>query len=100
MSRSSFGEQQSLTDREAARLGVDSRTYQPQKPPTVLLVYPKEGTQKHKALKALRDADGQWVSGQVFLRELYLSQFHARIFELQADGWDIEASEATDGHGF
>jgi hypothetical protein len=61
---------------------------------------PKEGTQKAKALKALKDADSQWVSGTYFLRELFLSQYHARIFELQEDGWVIEASEFVDEDGF
>lgn len=60
----------------------------------------KSPTQKEKVLKALIDADGEWVSGTYFLRGLYLSQFHARIFELQEDGYQIESSEFTDEHGF
>ena len=63
-------------------------------------IQPKEGTQKAKVLKALKDADGQWLPGTVFLRELYLSQYHARIFELQEDGWEIEASEFVDAYKF
>lgn len=57
-------------------------------------------TQAEKVLKALQDANGEWVSGTYFLRTLYLSQFHARIFELQRRGHQIEASEFTDDHGF
>jgi len=57
-------------------------------------------TQQEKVLKALEDAKGAWVSGRYFLRELYLSQYHARIFELQDKGHKIEASEFTDEHGF
>jgi biotin operon repressor len=57
-------------------------------------------TQADKILKALQDAKGDWVSGNFFLRTLYLSQFHARIFELQKWGHTIEASTFTDDHGF
>ena len=56
--------------------------------------------QRDKVLKALEDADGGWVPGTYFLRELYLSQYHARIFELQREGYNIEASDFTDPHGF
>jgi len=60
-------------------------------------------TQKAKVLDALERAsykgDG-WVSGKFFLRELYLSQYHARIFELQDDGIEIEASKFTDEFGY
>lgn len=57
-------------------------------------------------LQALQDADGEWVSGQKFLREMYLSQYHARIFNLQRNqekyGYSgvIEASDFTDQWGF
>jgi biotin operon repressor len=60
----------------------------------------KKPTQCEKVLKALQDAEGVWVSGKYFLRELYLSQYHARIFELQHKGYEIEASKETDEHGF
>jgi hypothetical protein len=40
------------------------------------------------------------IAGSVFLRDLYLSQYHARIWELQEDGWPIEASEAVGRLGF
>ncbi len=57
-------------------------------------------TQCEKVLKVLENADGGWVSGTYFLRELYLSQYHARIHELQNKGYKIEASDFTDEHGF
>lgn len=57
-------------------------------------------TQCSRVLDALEAAQGDWVSGQYFLHTLYLSQYHARIFELQRQGYDIEASEEKDLHGF
>jgi hypothetical protein len=57
-------------------------------------------TQCERIYKALEDAKGGWVSGTYFLRTLYLSQFHTRIFELQKKGHNIEASDFTDEHGF
>ena len=60
----------------------------------------KKPTQCQKVLKALEDANGGWVSGQYFLRNLYLSQYHARIFELQRQGYNIESSDEKDGVGF
>jgi len=57
-------------------------------------------TQCGRVLKALEKANGDWVSGQVFLRDLLLSQYHARIFELQRKGYRIEASDFTDNYGF
>lgn len=67
------------------------------------MTYPKEGTQPHKVLKALLDAQGEWVNGQVFLRELYLSQYHARIKDLEDKfGWKdvLEHSKFTDQWGY
>lgn len=62
--------------------------------------YPKEGTQARKALDALLGADGEWVNGQYFLRTLYLSQYHARIWDLENRfHWKVEASE-PDQYGF
>ena len=55
-------------------------------------------TQEQRILERLEK--GGWVSGNVFLREMYISQFHARIFSLQAKGYKIEASEDTDKFGF
>lgn len=57
-------------------------------------------TQCQKVLKILEDADGDWVSGREFIQKHLLSQFHARVFELQRKGYKIEASEFTDEFGF
>lgn len=57
-------------------------------------------TQQEKVLDALEAKKGEWISGQFFLRNLYLSQYHARIFELQRKGYKIEASTETDPYGF
>lgn len=65
------------------------------------MTYPKAGTQAAKVLVALIDAKGEWVSGTYFLRQLFLSQFHARIWDLENRfGWKIEHSEEVDEHGF
>jgi len=60
----------------------------------------KKPTQCDKILKALEDAEGAWVSGTYFLHTLYLSQFHARIWELQKQGHKIEVSDFKDFAGF
>ena len=65
------------------------------------MTFPKTGTQAAKVLRALIDAKGEWVSGTYFLRDLYLSQYHARIWDLENRfGWKIEHSEEDDEHGF
>ena len=51
-------------------------------------------------MQALLNANGEWVSGRYFLRELYLSQYHARIWELQQENYNIKASDFTDEFGF
>ena len=64
-------------------------------------------TQELRVLKALQDASGDgWVNGQYFLRELFLSQYHRAIWNLQhrRDKYNyegtVEASTFTDEHGF
>ena len=63
-------------------------------------------TQAERVLEVLKNAKGGWVSGQYFLRTLMLSQFHARIWELQKRrdryGYEgtIEASDFKDEYGF
>lgn len=58
-------------------------------------------TQEKRVLDVLLNADGGWVSGQYFLREMYLSQYHRAIFNLEKrDGVAIEHSPFTDEHGF
>lgn len=64
-------------------------------------IYPKAGNQARKVLDALLKADGEWVNGRFFLRELYLSQYHARIKELEDDyNWKIEHSTFKDEFRF
>lgn len=48
-------------------------------------------TQSDKILAVLEKNFGEWVSGEYFLREMYLSQYHARIWDLQQKGHNIEA---------
>lgn len=63
--------------------------------------YPRSGTQGAKLLDALLNANGGWLNGRYFLRELYLSQYHARIWDLENKfGWTIEHSEEADEFGF
>jgi len=63
-------------------------------------------TQAEKVLRVLEDAKGDWVSGRYFLQSMLLSQYHARIFELQNDreryeyNGSIEASEWKDEYGY
>lgn len=58
----------------------------------------KNPTQCQKILEVLEKADGAWVHGWVFLRDMYLSQYHARIWELKRKGYNIEAGE-PDSYG-
>lgn len=57
-------------------------------------------TQSEKILEYLENHRGEWVSGSYFLRVMYLSQFHARIFDLEQKGIIIEHSDFKDEHGF
>ena len=64
-------------------------------------IYPKQDTQAYKVLMKLIEAGDEWTSGTVFLRSLYLSQFHARIWDLENKyHWNIEHSDFTDENGF
>ena len=57
-------------------------------------------TQEQRVLKVLEDANGQWVSGQHFLRNMYLSQYHRAIHNLEhRDKINIEHSEKGE-YGF
>jgi hypothetical protein len=56
--------------------------------------------QAQQVFEALQKANGGWVRGEYFLHTLYISQFHARIFELQRKGHHIEASKFISEHGF
>jgi hypothetical protein len=58
-------------------------------------------TQEKRVLGVLLAAKGGWVSGQYFLREMMLSQYHRAIFNLEKrDGWEIEHSPFKDEFGF
>lgn len=64
-------------------------------------IYPKQDSQCYKVLMKLIEAGDDWTSGTVFLRSLYLSQFHARIWDLENKyHWNIEHSDFTDENGF
>lgn len=63
-------------------------------------------TQELKVLEVLKNANGSWVNGQYFLRNLMLSQYHRAIWNLQnkRDRYEyigiIEASDFVDEYGF
>ena len=57
-------------------------------------------TQADKILEYLQSKQGEWVSGSYFLRNMFLSQFHTRIFELEKKGIEIEHSDFKDKYGF
>jgi hypothetical protein len=66
-------------------------------PPTM----PRPGTQTRRILDMLLEANGEWVSKQRFIRELFLTQSGARIFELEnGHRWPIEHSKDSDSYGF
>jgi hypothetical protein len=63
-------------------------------------------TQEERVLIELQRREGGWVNGQYFLRDMYLSQYHRAIWNLQHkreryhyEG-EIEASKFKDEHGF
>jgi len=54
-------------------------------------------TQRERILTILKDADGGWVDGMIFLQIFPpITQFHARIFELQRLGYRIESRFISD----
>jgi len=57
-------------------------------------------TQGERILERLQKANGEFINGRVFLHEMYISQYHTRIFELQKKGHKIEASDFRDQYGF
>lgn len=57
-------------------------------------------TQSQRILEVLKTWEGAWVNGRKFLHEMLLSQYHARIHDLQKKGYKIEASDFTDDFGF
>lgn len=57
-------------------------------------------TQGQRILQHFRNHPNEWVSGTYFNDTLHLTQYHARIHELQKKGHAIEASTFTDDYGF
>jgi biotin operon repressor len=57
-------------------------------------------TQADKIRQRLELAQGGWVNGREFIQQMMISQAHARIKELQAKGYEIEASDFTDEYKF
>ncbi len=58
-------------------------------------------SQEKRVLDVLLQANGAWVSGRYFLHEMYLSQYHRAIHNLEfRDGVKIEHSPFTDEHKF
>ena len=53
-------------------------------------------TQKDRILEILRKNKYQWVNARYFIQTMMISQAHARIFELQKQGFKIEASHFLD----
>ena len=51
-------------------------------------------------LNEFKKAKGGWINGRYFLQTLMLSQYHARIKELQEQRYQIEASDFKDEYGF
>ena len=63
--------------------------------------FPKEGTQPRRVLDELLQADGSWIRGGYFLHTMKLSQYHARIKDLEDRfHWTIEHSTFVDEFGF
>jgi hypothetical protein len=61
--------------------------------------YIDKPTQEKRILKLLEDANGEWVDGQrIFLHQEYISQYHARIWNLQKQGYAIEGRFIKDGN--
>lgn len=57
----------------------------------------KKRSQALQILLMLLDARGMWVNGR---KMKHFTQYHARIFELQEQGYNIEASTFFDEFGF
>ncbi len=60
----------------------------------------KKPTQCQRLLNALRQIKGGWINGRYFKDQLMMSQYHARIWELEKEGYVIEHSKTRDEFGF
>jgi hypothetical protein len=57
-----------------------------------LSVRVKHPTQKERVLEVFKGVNGDWVDGMVFLHIVpAITQYHARIFDLQEDGYRFES---------
>ena len=56
--------------------------------------------QATKILYKLVRNKGKYVNGRIFLHTMMISQYHARIYELQAQGHKIKASSFRDKFNF
>lgn len=63
-------------------------------------LFSRKLTQKERVLKALSEANGEWVSGCYLNRGLGITQANARVKELKMEGYKIEESEHRDDYGF
>lgn len=57
-------------------------------------------TQCEKCLNVLENNRGKWIKSDYFLYTLHLSQFHARLLELEEKGYPIEHSTFKDDFGY
>lgn len=63
-------------------------------------------SQQQRILDYFLEHPNEWINGQYFLRTMYFSQFHHKIWVLQHErgkylyGGVIEASDFRDEHGF
>lgn len=60
----------------------------------------KKITQADRMLRVLEDARGGWVNGRFFLHEMFFSQYHRIINDLEKEGHEIQHSHFTDEFGF
>jgi hypothetical protein len=52
----------------------------------------KKQSQCERVLEILQNSNGKWTDGMTFLRlDHPITQYHARIFELQEQGYNIES---------
>lgn len=58
-------------------------------------------TQEQRVLDVLLGARGKWINGRYFLKEMFLSQYHRALWNLEhRDGHEIEHSKFKDNFGF
>jgi len=60
----------------------------------------KKIKQADKILAYLLRHKNEWVNGRYFNNTMMISQYHARIFELQEQKYKIVPSPFTDKYGF